>query len=478
MDTKQEFKIYCSDITKSLDPNYNVKDKTQPLILEGVASTSDIDLEGDFITPQCIESFKSQATQCNIHNNHNVGLDDVIGTVLEVLDSDNKTLKIKFSILPLFRRHIEECIDNGVKLGLSIGGTILDFDNGDDGLKINNMMLHEISLTPLPANWNTMGTVTHSKKLDDGVIEAKCLNGMCKQFLNKISITDKVMETEKRYYTKDEEAQFMSEDRVVELINEALNNFASNGVTEERVGEIIDEKLKDFVEQAKALEKEEEEEKEKAKKKAKKTPKKTDEEELTTEQLVERLAELESQLKALTDKKEEEDEDEEEEKSKKKSKKSDKKEETDEELKQRIAELEAKLNKIEKADEEKEKEEDEEDEEEEKSKKKSLMGEMSASEFGEIIAQAVNKNQQSTESIEDMLSDLKSDLQAEISKAMDTTREDIEKSLFESFKKSAPSGKTDDAQLKKFLKTKAERESSSNGTLNVKEIAKTLARKQ
>ena len=274
MENHQQFKLYCSDITKSLDPNYNIKDKTKPLILEGVASTSDIDLEGDYITPQCIESFKLQATQCNIHNNHNVGLDDVIGTVLEVMDSDSQTLKIKFSILPLFRRHIEECIDNGVKLGLSIGGTILDYDATDDGLKIKNMMLHEISLTPLPANWNTMGTVTHETKAMD-VIEAKCLNGICKQFLNNVKNEIKAkenMETEKRYYTKDEEAQFMSEDRVVELINEALNNFASNAVTEERVGEIIDEKLAQFVEKAKALEQAEIE-------KAKKAEKEEEEEE-------------------------------------------------------------------------------------------------------------------------------------------------------------------------------------------------------
>ena len=258
---RQEFKIYCGHISKTLDTEKaRKKGKNQPLILEGVASTSDIDLEGDYITPECIENFKLQATQCNIHNNHNVGLDDVIGTVLEVLDTDSQTLKIKFSILPLFREHIEQCIDNGVKLGLSIGGTIVDYTTDETGLKIKSMMLHEISLTPLPANWNTMGTVV--REGESNVIEAKCLNGVCKQFLNNITTKNvetvneaKVMETEKRYYTKDEEAQFLSEDRVVELINEALNNFATNGITEERVGEIIDAKLKEFVEQAKALEK-------------------------------------------------------------------------------------------------------------------------------------------------------------------------------------------------------------------------------
>lgn len=445
MDSEQRFKIYCSNISKSLDPNYNTKSKTQPLILEGVASTSDIDLEGDFITPQCIESFKLQATQCNIHNNHNVGLDDVIGTVLEVMDTDNKTLKIKFSILPLFRRHIEECIDNGVKLGLSIGGTIIDYDMEDDGLKIKNMMLHEISLTPLPANWNTMGTVEHSKKSID-VIEAKCLNGVCKQFLNTLEtqepmgekVEEDIMEMEKRYYTKDEESQFMSEDRVVELINEALNNFAKDSVTEERVAEIIDAKLKDFVEQAKALEKEEKEREEKLKEEEEKKRK--------------------AKARAKKEKEAEEEEEEEEE-----------------------------LEDIEKAD-----EEEEEEEEEEKSKKgkkgkktQSSISDLTPQEFGKLIAQAVQLTQKAQEPQEPQtdffteLEDLREDLHNEITKAMSTTRDDIEKSIFDGLMKSnTPSSRSDDVQIKKFLKTKSEKQVEKSNTLNVKDIAKTLARKE
>ena len=422
MENHQQFKLYCSDITKSLDPNYNIKDKTKPLILEGVASTSDIDLEGDYITPQCIESFKLQATQCNIHNNHNVGLDDVIGTVLEVMDSDSQTLKIKFSILPLFRRHIEECIDNGVKLGLSIGGTILDYDATDDGLKIKNMMLHEISLTPLPANWNTMGTVTHETKAMD-VIEAKCLNGICKQFLNNVKNEIKAkenMETEKRYYTKDEEAQFMSEDRVVELINEALNNFASNAVTEERVGEIIDEKLAQFVEKAKALEQ----------------------------------AEIE------------------------KAKKAEKEEEEEEE------EFPPEPNTEEKTEEEIEEEFDK----KEKETKKSSIAELSPEEFGSLIAHAVQLSmeppvpqiEEPAEPAIDLMKELtifKEEIHNDIEKAVTASKTDIEKSLFDGLmKNSKPQTKAQDAQIKKFLKSKHERETAATNTLNVSDIAKTLAK--
>lgn len=457
MDKEQEFRIYCSDITKSLDPDYTVDDKTTPLILEGIASTSDIDLEGDYITPQCIESFKLQATQCNIHNNHNVGLDDVIGTVLEVLDSDSKTLKIKFSILPLFRKHIEECIDNGVKLGLSIGGTIIDYDSTDEGLKINSMMLHEISLTPLPANWNTMGTVTASEKSMDEVIEAKCLNGVCKQFLNKIEKTteQEKMETEKRYYTKDEEAQFMSEDRVVELINEALNNFATNSVTEEKVAEIIDEKLRGFVEQAKAIEKEEQEklkEEEEKKKKAQAKKAEKEENEKLIADLTARIEELEEQLKRKTSK----------------AKK-------DEEPPEEPAEEEP---------ENPEPADEEEEEPKEKEGKKSAITDLTPEDLGSLIAQAVqmtNKNLEPEEPTIDITAEiqtLREDLSKEINKAMNNTKQDIEKSLFDGLMKSKPSSKSDNAQIRKFLKTKNEQNQEKANTLNVQDIAKTLARKE
>lgn len=406
---KQEFKIYCSDISKTLATEKKQTNKNQPLILEGVASTSDIDLEGDIITPECIENFKLQATNCNIHNNHNVGLDDVIGTVLEVLDSDSKTLKIKFSILPLFREHIEECIDNGVKLGLSIGGTIEDYTTSEEGLKIKSMMLHEISLTPLPANWNTMGSVV---KEGQSVIEAKCLNGMCKQFSNMITTKNvekqnmEIMETEKRYYTKDEEAQFMSEDRVVELINEALNNFAINGVTEERVAEIIDAKLKEFVEQAKALEQAE----------------------------IEKAKALEEEEVAKA-----------------------------QEVKEEQEEVEEEVEEAE-----------EEPEEVEEEKNKSLTSE----DIGEAIAKALSQHTQPQIDFGAELQALKEELQEEIGKAMKSTRDEIEKGLFDGLmKENKPEPKADDSQLKKFLKTKAEQESKSSSQMNVNDIAKALANK-
>ena len=81
---ENKFKI-TSKLEKSLD-DVKLEDDGS-LILEGIASTTSMDLEGDTISRDCINSMKSQALSCNIHGDHMIGLDDVIGTVKDVLKS-------------------------------------------------------------------------------------------------------------------------------------------------------------------------------------------------------------------------------------------------------------------------------------------------------------------------------------------------------------------------------------------------------
>ena len=45
-------------------------------------------------------------------------------------------------------------------------------------------------------------------------------------------------------------------------------------------------------------------------------------------------------------------------------------------------------------------------------------------------------------------------------------------------KENKPQGRADDAQIKKFLKAKNEKETKKSSTLNVRDIAKTLAREE
>lgn len=229
---KTKFKIY-SPIQKSNELN-----EDGSLILEGVASTSGIDLQGDIVSEQAMESMKEHATKLNIHANHEYDLfDGVIGHITEVLDTDEKTFKIKFIILPEYAEKIKTMLDLGIKLGLSIGGDVTNWkeiETPDGGWAwiIEDIILFEVSLTPMPANWDTFGTVTTSK----GLVESNCLTGACYEVVkNKIFKNGDMMKEYLKTKSKIEKAEGeeesesesteLTESAVVDMINEALNTF-------------------------------------------------------------------------------------------------------------------------------------------------------------------------------------------------------------------------------------------------------------
>ena len=244
---KSEFKIY-SPITKS----NNELDEDGTLTLEGVASTTSIDLDNDMVSKKAIESMKKFALELNIHANHDRGLfDGVIGNITEVLESDDTTLKIKFKILADYAARIKSMLDIGIKLGLSIGGAPTGWKETEtpDGKFvwiIEDIILFEISLTPMPANWDTFNTVTTSK----GLVKSRCLAGACYQIIKntkkrmndtplKDTTEDTVIENRKTYddgenMTKkninkqDEDTgsdSEVTEAKVTDMINEALTLF-------------------------------------------------------------------------------------------------------------------------------------------------------------------------------------------------------------------------------------------------------------
>lgn len=212
MDTKQKFKVYCSNLEK----NFPLNDGSDELILEAVASTSSLDEEGDMITNECIESMKKQALGLNIHLDHNHDTHNVIGNVIEVLETDNKTLKIKFKILPSWQSKILEYLDNGIALGLSIGGAVKDFEETESGWEIKDIKLYEISLTPLPANWDTFGTVKVSS--EEELVTAKCFDGACKQVLTNLKSLDITKDVEDG--EDPDEDDRITEEEVINIINQ------------------------------------------------------------------------------------------------------------------------------------------------------------------------------------------------------------------------------------------------------------------
>ena len=172
---KMLFKLYAPSEQKSYELN---DDGT--LTIEGVASTTNKDLEGDVILQSAIDSMKMQLTTShkNLHGDHRYKLfEGILGAITKVVDSDDNILKIRATILSKYAAFVKEMLDIGVQLGLSIGGKIKDYDQTNDGWEIKDIDLFEISLTGMPANYDTFGTVVATKNSD--IADAKCLAGAC-----------------------------------------------------------------------------------------------------------------------------------------------------------------------------------------------------------------------------------------------------------------------------------------------------------
>lgn len=206
----KQFQLYArpqiySDTTKSYTLN-----EDGSLTIEGIASTTNKDLQDDIVTPSAIESMKRQLQAgLNLHGDHWYGLfDGIIGAITEVIDTDAYSLRIKAKILPKYANEIKDMLDIGVKLGLSIGGRVTEHTQLEDGgWEIKDITLREISLTGMPANWDTYGTITTSK----GLVKSTCLTGACYTIMK--NEVDNMAENEIETLTKED---------VKDLINEAL----------------------------------------------------------------------------------------------------------------------------------------------------------------------------------------------------------------------------------------------------------------
>ena len=223
MDIKQDFKVYCStnlnEFKKSIDSDFLNED--DELILEGIASSTSMDWDGDYMTQECLEDMKSQAIGLTVLQDHGNDLKDIIGKVLEVTESSADLFKIRFSIIPSAKKFIKELLDNDINLGLSIGAKALDYEPNEDansyGWKINKVKLFEISLVSLPANWDSYGSVEISKAFnEEDMITATCFNGACKQLVknHQISIQKELEDT------NDDEDEIVTHQDCINYVNE------------------------------------------------------------------------------------------------------------------------------------------------------------------------------------------------------------------------------------------------------------------
>lgn len=173
--------------------------------IEGIANSGLEDLVGDIVTTDALKSITEQATNINLHYNHNTGKDDIIGTIV-----DSKLLDegawIKASIIDEQKDWLQSYLQQGIKFGFSISGTC-DYEDGSYS-NIVDWQLTEISLTDIPCDPHTMGTVSMSKSFDNIVLAIK----EQKQ--------DNEME---EHSMAEEEPKYITEEDAIGIVNDAFN---------------------------------------------------------------------------------------------------------------------------------------------------------------------------------------------------------------------------------------------------------------
>lgn len=213
----KQFQLFVPPTSKSYTEN---DDGT--ITIEGIASTTNKDLQGDIILPSAIHSMKKQllTTTKNLHGDHWYGLDGIYGAIKNVLNSDENSLKIRAIIRKSKAAEIKEMLDVGVQLGLSIGGKITKYTINEDGWEIKDLLLMEISLTGMPANWDTYGTIQEST--EKNIVKANCLAGACHVIRKNIKKTGQGDNMPHIKTKETNPSDVFTKDDAVDLFNELM----------------------------------------------------------------------------------------------------------------------------------------------------------------------------------------------------------------------------------------------------------------
>ena len=216
----KKFRVYAPPDVKSYGLN---EDGT--LTVTGIASTTNEDLDGEIVSPDALASLAKQVIGLNLHLDHDHSYKGGIGAITDASLEDS-SLRITAVILPEYAEGILERLDLGMNFGFSIGGIpVIDSLNSR---VINDFILLEVSLTLLPANWDTFGTVEVTK----GLVESRCLTGACHYILKEKSDNMSKKDANNPIEVTDEVKQ-----ELVNIVNEAVYNLKPQILDEIR-GEI------------------------------------------------------------------------------------------------------------------------------------------------------------------------------------------------------------------------------------------------
>lgn len=129
--------------------------------LEFSISNTTPDLQKDAMEPECLEDMAEQFLKLNAFLNH-----DYTKTIGPYTAAwvENDELWVKARVKPSMTKEIKEDIDTGVRYGGSIRGELLEGYQDGDIRRIQKVLLLEGSLTPMPANFKTLGTARGIQK--------------------------------------------------------------------------------------------------------------------------------------------------------------------------------------------------------------------------------------------------------------------------------------------------------------------------
>jgi hypothetical protein len=169
------------------------------LHIRGLANTGNTDIEGDTLTREALLDICNQATQHNLHIDHDETIDGVLGPITRA-ELTPEGVEIDADILEgKYTSRIRDLLEHGVRLGMSVRG--LAERAGGNFVRV---VLTEISLTPLPADQSTLGSVVIVKSFGE---LARRVVGFDDENLEEDNMADEVI----------------SKDVVIELINTGFN---------------------------------------------------------------------------------------------------------------------------------------------------------------------------------------------------------------------------------------------------------------
>lgn len=175
---KKNFVLTRREIQKKADD-----EALDILTLTGVASSLSEDLVGESMTENALKSMKESAIGLPVFYDHRSFSDMAVGVIIDSYIDDD-LFCIDFTVLPSQQKRIREYLDNGMPLSLSIGGHIPVGGYLAKENKINDINLLEVSLTFIPCNRDSLGSV----RVKEDSIEASCIGGVCKSVLGQMEV--------------------------------------------------------------------------------------------------------------------------------------------------------------------------------------------------------------------------------------------------------------------------------------------------